>query len=56
LYDLQEDAVEFNNLAGKAEYQAIQKRLIEALFEYRKQTDDPFLDPGFVKKIDQRGR
>ena len=56
LYDLQNDAVEFNNLAGEAEYEAIQKRLTEALFEYRRQTNDPFLDPAFVRKIDQRGR
>ena len=56
LYDLKNDPVEFSNLAGKAEYEAIQKRLTEALFEYRKQTDDPFLDPDFVKKMDQRGR
>ncbi|MHC4167248.1 MAG: sulfatase family protein [Planctomycetota bacterium] len=56
LYDLQEDPVEFNNVAGETEYRAIQKRLTEALFEYRKQTDDPFLDPEFVEKINRRGR
>lgn len=56
LYDLQNDPVEFSNLAGKAEYRAIQKRLTEALLEYRRQTDDPFLDPAFVRKIDQRGK
>jgi len=56
LYDLRNDPVEFNNLAGKDGYQAIQKRLTEALFEYRRQTDDPFLDPDFVEKIDRRGR
>ena len=56
LYDLENDAVEFNNLAGKRQYRAVQERLTKALFEYRKQTDDPFLDPSFVKKIDQRGR
>jgi len=56
LYDLRNDPVEFNNLAGKAGHEAIQKRLTEALFEYRRQTDDPFLDPEFVEKIDRRGR
>ena len=56
LYDLQNDPVEFNNLAGKRQYQAVQDRLTAALLEYRRQTGDPFLDPGFVKKIDQRGR
>jgi len=54
LYDLKNDPVEFNNLAGKAEYRTIQKRLAKALLEYRKQTDDPFLDPGFLKRIGKR--
>ncbi|MHC4327628.1 MAG: sulfatase family protein [Planctomycetota bacterium] len=56
LYDLKEDPVEFNNLAGKPEHHTVQNRLTEALLEYRRRTDDPFLDPGFVKKIDQRSR
>jgi N-sulfoglucosamine sulfohydrolase len=56
LYDLEDDAVEFNNLAGKRQHQAVQERLTKALFEYRRQTDDPFLDPDFVKKMDERGR
>jgi N-sulfoglucosamine sulfohydrolase len=51
LYDLEKDAVEFNNLAGKSEYREIQERLTKALLEYREQTDDPFLDPSFLKKI-----
>ena len=51
LYDLKSDPVEFNNLAGKPDYGAIQKRLAKALLEYRKQTGDPFLDPAFVKKM-----
>lgn len=55
LYDLEEDAVEFNNLAGKPEYRSIQERLAKALLEYRKQTDDPFLDTGFLERIGQRG-
>jgi len=48
------DPVEFNNLAGKPKYRAIQERLAKALLEYRKQTDDPFLDPGFLKRIGKR--
>lgn len=48
LYDLENDAVEFNNLAGKAKYQAIQKRLTKALLEYRRQTDDPFHTHGRI--------
>ena len=54
LYDLQSDPVEFNNLAEKPEYGKIQARLTRALVEYRNETDDPFLDPEFVKKMDQR--
>ena len=54
LYDLKNDPVEFNNLAGKPEYQTIQKRLAKALLEYRKQTDDPFLEPGFLERIGRR--
>jgi N-sulfoglucosamine sulfohydrolase len=55
LYDLQADAVEFNNLAGKPEYRATQERLAKALLEYRRQTDDPFLDPKFLEAMRRRG-
>lgn len=54
LYDLENDAIEFDNLAGNPDYRAIQERLTKALLEYRKQTDDPFLDPRFLEKINQR--
>ncbi|MCK4794274.1 MAG: DUF4976 domain-containing protein, partial [Desulfobacteraceae bacterium] len=54
LYDLKNDPVEFNNLAGKPEYRAIQERLAKALLEYRKHTDDPFLAPGFLKRTGRR--
>lgn len=51
LYDLQNDPVEFKNLAGKSELKDVQARLTKALLEYRKETDDPFLDPAFMAKI-----
>jgi N-sulfoglucosamine sulfohydrolase len=54
LYDLKTDPVEFHNLAGKPEFAEVQKRLSQALLDYRKQTDDPFLDPAFVEKIRKR--
>lgn len=54
LYDLKNDPVEFENQAGKAAYRAVQERLTKALLEYRKQTDDPFLDPAFMEKIRKR--
>jgi N-sulfoglucosamine sulfohydrolase len=51
LYDLERDPVEFNNLAGNAEYRAVQERLTRALLQYRKRTDDPFLDLEFLEKM-----
>ena len=56
LYDLQSDPVEFENLAGKAVYREIQERLAKALADYRKQTDDPFLDAAFVEKVRLKSR
>jgi N-sulfoglucosamine sulfohydrolase len=53
LYDLEKDPVEFENLAGKAEYREVQDRLAKALLEYRKETEDPFLDPAFLEKLRQ---
>lgn len=50
-YDLENDPVEFHNLAGKPELREVQKSLTRALFEYRKQTNDPFLDAAFMEKI-----
>ncbi|KPK69465.1 MAG: hypothetical protein AMJ84_09545 [Acidithiobacillales bacterium SM23_46] len=54
LYDLKNDPVEFNNLAGDPESREVQERLTKALFEYRKQTNDPFLDPTFLEKMSTR--
>ena len=51
LYDLEEDPIEFHNLAGKPGYEAIQQRLRDALLRWRKATDDPFLDPAFIEKM-----
>lgn len=51
LYDLKEDPVEFNNLAGKPEAAAVQKRMAEALERWRRETKDPFLDPAFTEKV-----
>lgn len=56
LYDLQDDAIEFKNLAGNPEYREIQKRLMNALIEYRKKTEDPFLDPDFLKQMAKPGQ
>ena len=44
LYDLQNDPIEYHNLAGKPELQAVETRLKEALLTWRKETHDPLLD------------
>jgi len=54
LYDLEKDPIEFHNLAGKSEHRVIQQRLIRALVEYRRETNDPFLDPTFLEAIGRR--
>lgn len=54
LYDLKNDPIEFNNLAGTSEHRATQQRLTQALLHYRWQTDDPFLDAGFVERMAQQ--
>lgn len=55
LYDLQNDPAEFYNLAGKADVADVQKRLTAALMQWRKQTDDPFLDRAMLKKFQRPG-
>lgn len=50
LYDLESDPIEFHNLAGKAEHAEVEARLKQALLDYRKATDDPFLDPAYIAK------
>lgn len=54
LYDLDNDPWEFDNLAGQPEYEEIQQRLRNALGEWRKATDDPFLDPEFLEDMQQQ--
>lgn len=51
LYDLESDSVEFHNLAGREEVAAIEKRLKEALLEYRRETDDPFLKDSEIERM-----
>jgi len=50
LYDLSKDPVEFNNLAGKPELKRVEVRMKQALLEWRRQTDDPFLDPAMIEE------
>ena len=44
LYDLEEDPHEFENLAGRPEYAQVEQRLKKALADWRRETDDPYLD------------
>ncbi|HCR30350.1 MAG TPA: hypothetical protein DIV79_10070 [Opitutae bacterium] len=57
-YDLEKDPWEFENLAGKFEYAAVEARLKAALLGWRHETDDPALDPSFhertMKEIQDR--
>ncbi|WP_218596888.1 hypothetical protein [Chroogloeocystis siderophila] len=47
-FRLQNDPHEFNNLAGKLEYQNIQNLLLDELLNWRQQTADPLLDPAVL--------
>lgn len=50
LYDLQADPVEFHDLAGRAEHRLIEALLKNALLQYRREIEDPFLAP---EKLDE---
>ncbi len=54
LYDLANDPWEFHNLAGKAEYAEVEKRMKVALKAWRHETDDPALDPTFHDQVKQQ--
>ena len=49
LYDLESDRVEFFNLADDPNHAAKLEELQEALMEWRKETDDPLLDPAMIE-------
>ncbi len=51
LYDLEKDPIEFVNLAGKEEYAEVLERMKGAMRKVREETEDPFLDEGFVEKV-----
>ena len=54
LYDLEEDPWEFRNLAAEPEHAETLERLQTALQDWRRETDDPLLDPEFVERMRQR--
>ena len=49
LFDLKADPDEANNLAGKPEAAEVQRDLHQRIFEWRKTTADPYLDPEKMK-------
>ena len=51
LYDLESDPEEFDNLAGRPEFAAIQERLRQALRVWQKQTDDGLADPENLARL-----
>jgi arylsulfatase A-like enzyme len=51
LYDLENDPWEFHNLAGDPDYAETEQRLKTALEAWRKETDDPALDPAFHDQV-----
>ena len=55
LYSLAEDPVEFHNLAGTTGGLSAQRRLSEALLQWRRQTDDPLLDREFMERMLREG-
>ncbi len=51
LYDLAEDPFEFQNLADDPQHVGTLGELKDALLAWRRETDDPFLDPVKVKRL-----
>ena len=49
LYDLRDDPVEWHNLADDDRYRRVETELMEQLLQWRKDTDDPYLD---IEKLD----
>ena len=54
LYDLDVDPWEFHNLAADPQHSEAQQRLKSALEDWRRETDDPCLDPAFVEEMRQQ--
>ncbi len=56
LYDLQRDPGEFRNLASDPASSAVLGDLRSRLLEWRQRTEDPFLDPQNVRRLQQEVR
>ncbi|QKJ32628.1 sulfatase [Mucilaginibacter mali] len=53
LYDLEKDPWEFNDLSADPKYAAIKQRLLNQIFKWQKDTDDPLRFPDRLKKFTQ---
>lgn len=51
LYDLENDPIEFHNMAGQAAHRQAERRLAKALIGYWRETRGPFLDAAAVQKM-----
>jgi N-sulfoglucosamine sulfohydrolase len=56
LYDLQADPYEFRNLAEDPDYAEIRADLQERLSRWRRETDDPLLDPEKLRRLTEEVR
>ncbi|WP_182869154.1 sulfatase family protein [Rhodopirellula sp. JC639] len=53
-YDLENDPIEFHNLAGNADVADAQSRLQRALEQWQEATSDPFVNAEFRTRVQQR--
>jgi N-sulfoglucosamine sulfohydrolase len=53
LYDLENDPWEFNDLSNNPQYAQVKKRLLDALYKWQKDTDDPLRFPDKLKMLTQ---
>jgi N-sulfoglucosamine sulfohydrolase len=51
LYDLENDPWEFNDLSGDPQYDKVKKRLLNVIYQWQKDTDDPFRFPEKVQLL-----
>jgi len=56
LYDLENDALEKNNLIENPEYQSVRKDLTQRLLKWMQETDDPLLKGAITSPFYQRGK
>jgi N-sulfoglucosamine sulfohydrolase len=53
LYDLENDPWEFNDLSDNPQYAGVKERLLQAMYKWQKDTDDPLRFPGKLHMLTQ---